>query len=288
MRPARLLSWLLAATVIAVPAQASDRLDATGFVDVGDRLADVLTTSGLAFTTLQIGRAATESGARLAGLSRPRSAQVDDSACAGGGSVRVETTDADGDGALSVGDRIATEFRRCAMDSGVVSGRSAFVVAVHRFEGRVELTELEFQFDELGTDDLRWTGAARVSLRTDLLRGTERYGVQYRDLAVLRHGRPMRWGFHLELTMPPIGEQVARLDGPITLGGLRLDLKQHEPFVIARDGAPRSGVVEATDPRGARLQLEAGRRRYAYRWFAPGNRGERADAVSTSRPHGAP
>ena len=127
-----------------------------------------------------------------------------------------------------------------------------------------------------------------MTLRTDLLRGTERFVVHYQDLSVTRRQQPMRWSFTLDVVRPPIGEQVARLDGAIALSGLWLMLKQDEPFVIAPSGFPRSGLLLATDTRGARLHVEAGRWRYAYRYFAPGNQGERPDSASQSRTHGQP
>jgi cytidylate kinase len=73
----------------------------------------------------------------------------------------------------------------------------------------------------------------------------------------------------------------------MTVDGLPLRLRQDEPFVIAVDGHPVSGQVTASDKQGARLQIEALRRRYAYRFFRPSNDGETADAVSESKPYGS-
>lgn len=283
-----------AMAALAGTVHAADRLGVGNYVETADRLADLLTTSGLAFSTLVIGLSSDPghpAGMRLANVPRTppgQSTHVDESQCSGGGSVKTSMLDGDGDGALSAADRFVTHFERCVVDGGVVSGRSEFVVKAHRFEGSVEVTELDFRFHDLGTPELRWSGPARLTLRTDLIRGTERFVVHYDDLAVTRHQQPMRWSFRLDVVRPPIGEQVARLDGPITLGTMRLQLKQEEPFVIAPNGLPRSGLITATDRRGARLQLEAGRWRYAYRYFATGNGSERPDSTSHSRPHGRP
>ena len=179
-----------------------------------------------------------------------------------------------------------TIFASCAIDGRVISGRSEFTVASHRFERSTEITELDFRFTDLGSAELRWSGAARVQLRTDLLRGTEYYVVTYQDLAVTHGRRSMRWNFSLEMLRPPIGNQVASVNGAMTVDALALRIRQDEPFSIAADGLPRSGQLTATDPRGARLQVEATRRRYDYRWFRAANHGERPDAASHSQAYG--
>ena len=53
-----------------------------------------------------------------------------------------------------------------------------------------------------------------------------------------------------------------------------------------REGFPRSGQLTAHDRRGARLRVEAGRWRYAYRLFHAGNRSETPDSTSQSKPCG--
>jgi len=56
--------------------------------------------------------------------------------------------------------------------------------------------------------------------------------------------------------------------------------------VIGGDGHPRSGQVSASDKHGARLEIEALRRWYAYRLFRAGNVGVIPDAASQSKPYG--
>jgi hypothetical protein len=297
----RRVATVAVATAIAFagapsPARDSAGLGITNYVDVGDTLTDLLSTSGLAFSTMVIGAPS----ARDTTDARPVRASIRtapatpaapapfvvETACPAGGSVKATMTDTDGSGGLSTRDRFVTVFDACLVDGAVVTGRSEFVVAVHRFEGSVEITELDFRFTELGTADLRWSGPARVTLRHDLVRGTEHYVVHYRDLVVTRLKRPMTWNFTLDMVRPPIGEQVARLDGKLSLGELRLRLYQEEPFVIAASGFPRSGVMSAIDERGARLQIEAGRSRYAYRLYRAGHRGDIPDSTSQSKPYG--
>lgn len=286
---------LLLAGVLALAAhgglaaQDGSALTASNFVAVGDRLADVLLNSGLAFATMVHRTAGTDGAAprRVAFLPPAPPPQRSDSPCPDGGSVKVAMHDVDGNGSFSVHDRFVTDFESCRMDGSVVSGRSEFIVAAHRFDGHVEVTELEFRFKDLGTPELRWSGPARVVTRSDLRRGTEHHVVRYRALQVKRHGRSMVWSFALDIVRPPIGEQVARLDGALAIEGLRLQLRQDEPFVIAREGFPRAGQLSAQDPAGARIELEAGRRRYTYRFFRAGNTSDfRPDATSRSRRYG--
>lgn len=259
------------------------------FVDVADTLTDMVSNSGLAFTAVELlSGGTTPTRPRLASLnlaSTATTAQSFESACPGGGSVKMTTRDADNSGDLSTRDRFVTVFDACMLNGKLVTGRGEFIVASHRFEGHTEVTELEFRFKDLGSPELRWTGPAHVSLHSDLRRGTERYTVSYRDLVVTRDDRSMRWNFALELVRPPIGDQVASLHGAVTIGALHLRLRQDDPFVIAGDGFPHSGQMSATDETGARLQMEAARWRYVYRLFLAGNRGVLPDASSQSRPH---
>jgi len=55
---------------------------------------------------------------------------------------------------------------------------------------------------------------------------------------------------------------------------------------IGPDGHARSGYLTASDRQGARLQVEALRRWYAYRFFRARNPGERPDATAQSKPYG--
>lgn len=194
--------------------------------------------------------------------------------------------DADGSGELSTGDRFVTIFESCVIEGSVVTGRSEFVVVAHRFEDVVEFTDLDFVFKDLGTAELRWTGPAHVELRIDVRRGTERYLVTYRGLAVTHGQRSMRWNFNLDKVRSPIGNQVASVSGEMTIGDLRLHLRQDDLYAIPGDGFPRSGQLTASDGRGAQLQVEAERRPYAYRLFLAGNHSEVPDSTSQSKPYG--
>jgi len=149
----------------------------------------------------------------------------------------------------------------------------------------VEITELEFRFKDIGTAELRRTGPARVESRADLKRGSERYRVNYRDLAVVRGQRSARWNFSLDVVRSPVGNQAASVDGAMIIGDLRLRLQQDEPFAIPSDGLPRSGQPTASDERGARLEVGARRWRHAYRLFRAGNRSDVPDSASQSKPH---
>ena len=75
-------------------------------------------------------------------------------------------------------------------------------------------------------------------------------------------------------------------DGAMTLDTMRLQLHQDEPYVLTMRGFPNSGLLTASDLHGARLQVEAGPRRYAYRLYRAGNRGEVPDSASHSKPYG--
>ena len=272
-------------------AHAATGLTASNFVDVGDSVSEMLDTSGLSFSTMLMGSAAAPPSARAASfggrgaagtLGRPKTFERE---CPGGGTARIDVLDADAGGELSVGDSFKITFDSCMVEGSAITGRSEFVVAAHRFEGSSEVTELDFRFDGLGSTQMRWTGAARAALRSDLRRGTESYVVTYRDLAVTRGSHAMRWNFSVDMVRPPIGNQVAKVDGTMTVDGMLLRLRQDEPFVIAGDGHPRSGQVSASDTHGARLEIEARRRRYAYRFFRATNSGVKPDAASQSEPY---
>ncbi len=97
----------------------------------------------------------------------------------------------------------------------------------------------------------------------------------------------MRWNFSVDMVRPPIGDQVAKVDGTMTVDGLLLRMRQDDTFVIGGDGHPRSGQVTASDTNGARLEIEALRRRFAYRLFRPANAGVIPDATSQSKPYGS-
>ena len=276
-----------------VHARAATGLTTTNFVDVADSVSEILDTSGLAFSATLMGSAAVASprtasfGRHAADAPASPSPQTFKRTCPGGGSATIDVRDADAGGALSVGDSFKVTFDSCVLDGNAISGRSEFVVAGHRFEGTSEITELDFRFDALGSSRMRWTGAARAALRSDLQRGTESYVVTYRDLAVTRGPHTMRWSFSVDMVSPPIGAQVAKVDGTMSVDGIALRLRQDEPFVIGVDGHPRSGQVSASDRRGGRVEIEALRRWYAYRFFRAGNGGVAPDATSQSQTYGA-
>ena len=56
--------------------------------------------------------------------------------------------------------------------------------------------------------------------------------------------------------------------------------------MIAPGGKPRAGLLTATDADGDRLEVEAGRRLYRYRFFARGNRGDTPGSHRQSKSHG--
>jgi len=274
-------------------AGAAPGLTSANFVEIGDSVSQLLDTSGLAFSTMMMGSAGMLPSPRNASFSAPAAPtalarpQKFKRQCPGGGDVEITVLDSDAGGDLSVGDRFRIDFKSCGVEGDTVSGHSEFVVAAHRFEGMNEITELDFRFVALGSAQMRWTGTARAAWRSDLRRGTESYLVTYRDLAVTRGSHAMRWNFSVDMVRPPIGNQLASVKGAMTVDGLSLQLRQDEPFVIAADGHPRSGQLTASDKQGARLQIEALRRRYVYRLFRTGNDGDTADAASESKPFGS-
>lgn len=258
------------------------------FVDVGDTVVDMLDTSGLAFSTLVIGQA-DASPYRHAAYGAPAPLPLThpfESRCPGGGSITGSMRDGDASDDVSVQDRFVTVFHACRLDGGVVTGSSEFTVASHRFDGTTEITELDFVFKQLGTDTLRWSGPARVTLRSDSRTGSDHYVVLYRDLAVTRKGHPYRWNFTLEVKHPPLGDDTASINGSMSMRGMTLRLDQEEPFVMA-EGAAHDGRLVASDAQGSRLLIEADRGGYAYRLFLHGHRGDVPDAQSHSRPAAA-
>lgn len=283
----------LALGLCVAHAHAATGLTTTNFVDVADSVSEMLDTSGLAFSTMLMGSAALPPSARAASfggrgvagtLAKP---QTFKRPCPGGGTARIDVLDADAGGELSIGDSFKINFESCVLEGSAISGRSEFVVAGHRFEGTSEVTELDFRFEALGSLHMRWTGSARAALRSDLHRGTESYVVTYHDLAVTRGSHAMRWNFSVDMVRPPIGYQVAKVAGTMTVDGMALRLRQDDPFVIGLDGHPRSGQVSASDRHGAHLEIEARRRWYAYRLFRASNTGVIPDAASQSKPYGA-
>jgi hypothetical protein len=277
-----------ALTFCTTHVEASPGLSLANFKEVGDGITDMLNTSGLTFAVLDAGAAATR-------VARPRQASIGaraadeapavESPCPGGGSVSVTRIDTDASGDLSTGDRFASVFNACAVDGGVMTGRSSFVVSAYRVDGSAEVVEFDFNCEDLGTDDLRWTGLAHLVLRSDLKRGTEHYRVTYRDLAVTRGTRRMRWNFSLDVIRPPIGSGVAGVDGEASIDEVHLTLRQDEVFVVSDSGLPGAGQLTAYDDHGARLQVQAGRRRYAYRLFLPANSSNVPDVAAPGRPY---
>jgi hypothetical protein len=287
MKPAFAAAWVLACTTVMAAQPDPTALSDANFVDTGDALADIVSQSSLALSTLSIWSAGMDgAGPMRASLqlkSRADTTHRFKLPCPGGGEVIGTIRDADGSGDLSHHDTFITEFDQCQVDSQPMTGRGEFTVAVHRFDGHLEITELDFRFDAMGTPALRWTGNAHLTLRSDLRRGTDVYAVRYQDLAVQREGRDMRWNFTLELVRPPIGDTVAALNGPLAIGPMPLRLRQDWRFVMRPQGTPRDGQLTATDTHGARLEVEAGRRNYAYRLYRSGNTGWMPDASSQSR-----
>jgi hypothetical protein len=284
------LAAVLAGLISAAPAIAAPGLDSTNFVDVGDSVTDMLDTNALSFATMMMmGSAAVGTAPPRHAVFRPPNAaaapRIFTSPCPNGGQLRTTVVDADADGELSAGDRFVTQFESCAIAGDVMTGRSEFVVAAHRFEGHTEITELAFHFKDLGSAAMRWNGAARAALRSDLQRSTESFTATYLDLAVSRGPHRMRWSFSLDVVRPPFGNALATLAGAMRIDGVPLRLRQDEPFALAGDGFPREGQLTLSDDQGASLQVEAGRRRYTYRLYRAGR--EKPDVVSESRPYGA-
>lgn len=287
MRRRRGLALAAALALAPLARAAAPGIVPANFVEVGDTVVDMLDACGIALSSWVMSGAPL-AGPHLAAYGAPRGVpqrEPFEAACPGGGSIRGHFADRDASGDLSARDRFVTVFDACRVDGEVVTGSSDFVVAAVRDDGPDEVIEMEFRFHDLGSAAMRWSGPAGIVLRTDRRTGAERYVVSYRDLLVRRGERSYRLGVRFEARVPPLGDLTARVDGPMWIGALALKLTQDEPFVMAPGGPPRSGLLTATDARGARLQVEAGRWRYAYRFFERGNAGFVPDSMSQSEPH---
>jgi hypothetical protein len=287
------LAYVLAPVAAASAHGLGPFLDTRNFVEVGDAIVDLLDASGVTLAAVTIGSsgAAAAAVAQTASLrpARPRlEPRAQESACPGGGRVRVTAFDADGSEDLSPGDRVASVFEQCAIDGSVIRGRSEFVVRARRLEGKTQATELDFEFADFGTAHLHWSGRAHLRLVTTLPYRGEHYRVSYSDLRVQLGERAMRWDFVLDVLLPPIGGPTVSFDGPVAIDALRLRFHQDEAFAVAERGWPRSGRLTAADERGARLQLEAEGEHYAYRLYGAGTDEGPPEAVSQSRPWDAP
>ena len=281
------VALLLAATLAGGTASAAG-LAPANYVEVGDTIVDMLDTSVLAFSTMLMSRADAPRPVLASFVATPAHTQSFSMPCPGGGSVSSSMVDRDASGDVSVRDRFVTVFHACRIDAETLTGSSEFVIAANRTLNGVETTELEFRFRHLGSDAMRWNGTARAVLRSDLKNGAERYTVTYQDTAVTRGARAMRWCFTLATQHPPLGDHTAQIDGSLTLEHELVQMVQNDPFVIAPGGKPRAGLLTATDADGDRLEVEAGRRLYRYRYYARGNRGDTPDSHSQSKPHGEP
>ena len=281
------VALLLAATLAGGTASAAG-LAPANYVEVGDTIVDMLDTSVLAFSTMLMSRADAPRPVLASFVATPAHTQSFSMPCPGGGSVSSSMVDRDASGDVSVRDRFVTVFHACRIDAETLTGSSEFVIAANRTLNGVETTELEFRFRHLGSDAMRWNGTARAVLRSDLKNGAERYTVTYQDTAVTRGARAMRWCFTLATQHPPLGDHTAQIDGSLTLEHELVQMVQNDPFVIAPGGKPRAGLLTATDVDGDRLEVEAGRRLYRYRYYARGNRGDTPDSHSQSKPHGEP
>jgi hypothetical protein len=270
--------------VLATTASAAAGLTPENYVDAGDTIVEMLDTSALAFSTMLLGLNDTPHVWSAAFAPGTAPAQTFTTPCPGGGSISGRTVDRDASGDVSVQDWSVTSFNACRIADETFTGRSEFVITAHRLETVSEITELEFRFHHLGSDVIRWTGAARATLKVDRRTGAEQYAVTYEDMRVTRGVHSYRWNFTLEMQRPPLGDRSARIDGTMTLEGEPLRLVQDDPFVIAPAGKPRSGQLTASDAQGDRLQVEAGARRYRYRFYARGNHGEVPNASSLSKP----
>ena len=281
------VALLLAATLGGGTASAAG-LTPTNYVEVGDTIVDMLDTRVLAFSTLLMSRADAPRPVLASVVALSKRTQSFTTPCPGGGSVSSSMVDRDASGDVSVHDRFVTVFHACRIDDSTLTGSSEFVIAANRTLNGVETTELEFHFRHLGSAAMRWDGTARAVLRSDLKNGAERYTVTYQDTAVTRGARAMRWCFTLATQHPPLGDHTAQIDGSLTLEHELVQMVQNDPFVIAPGGKPRAGLLTATDVDGDRLEVEAGRRLYRYRYYARGNRGDTPDSHSQSKPHGEP
>lgn len=282
------VALLLAATLAAAGTASAAGLTPTSYVEVGDTIVDMLDTSVLAFSTLLMSRADAPRPVLASVGALPKRTQSFTTPCPGGGSVSSSMVDRDASGDVSVHDRFVTVFHACRIDDETLTGGSEFVIATNRTLNGVETTQIEFRFRRLGSDAMRWNGTARAVLRSDLKNGAEQYTVTYQDMDVTRGARAMRWRFTLATQHPPLGDPTARIDGSLMLEHELVQMVQNDPFVIAPGGRPRTGLLTATDADGDRLEVEAGRRLYRYRYYARGNPGDAPDSHSQSKPHGEP
>ena len=281
------VALLVAATLAAGTASAAG-LTPANYVEVGDTIVDMLDTSVLAFSTMLMSQADATRPVLASYVVTAAHTQSFSMSCPGGGTIGSSMADRDASGDVSVRDRFVTVFHACRIDNETLTGSSEFVIAANRTLNGVETTELEFRFRHLGSDAMRWDGTARAVLRSDLKSGAEQYTVTYQDMAVARGARAMRWRFTLATQHPPLGDHTARIDGSLTLEHELVQMVQNDPFVIAPGGKPRAGLLTATDADGDRLEVEAGRLLYRYRYYARGNRGDTPDSQSQSKPHGEP
>ena len=289
IRACRCAAVVLAITsAIASAAASAAGLAPANYVEVGDTIVDMLDTSVLAFSTMLLGQINAPRPVLATFTPERARSQSFSTPCPGGGSVSTRIADRDASGDVSVRDRFVTVFHACRIDNETLSGSSEFVIAADRTLNGVETTELEFRFHHLGSDTMRWNGAARAVLRSDLKSGAEQYAVAYQDLAVTRGARAMRWNFTLETQHPPLGDHTAQINGSLMLDRAIVRMVQNDPFVVAPGGKPRAGLLTATDAKGDRLEVEAGRRVYRYRFYASGKRGDAPDSSSQSKPHGGP
>ncbi len=267
-------------------------LSRSNFVGVADGMVDMLDTSGLAYASMLLGAADRTLSSRPVAPSLKPSFGAERHAtttpCPQGGFVKLAMLDADESGDISVRDSFTLAFHACRIGRETIEGGSDFIVTAHRFEGPNEITQLLFHFRGLGTSSRKWTGAASATLRSDLLRGTESYEIGYRDLVVDTPGHRMRWNFTLGSVQPPIGSFLVTVRGRLQFDDMALRLEQDEPFTVEQGPYPVAGLLSAIDRRGAHVELEAGRRRFTYRFYTAANRGVVPDASSFSASHPAP
>ena len=280
------VALLFAATLTATGNALAAGLTPANYVEIGDTIVDMLDTSVLAFSTMLMSRADAPRPGLASFVVTAAHTQSFSMPCPGGGTTTSSMVDRDASGDVSVRDRFVTIFHACRIDDETLTGSSEFVIAANRTLNGVETTELEFRFRQFGSDAMRWNGAARAMLRSDLKNGAEQYTVTYQDMAVTRGARAMRWRFTLATHHPPLGDHTAQIDGSLMLEHELVQIVQNDPFVISPGGKPRMGLLTATDTDGDRLEVEAGRRLYRYRYYARGNRGDTPDSHSHSKPHG--
>jgi hypothetical protein len=278
----RAIKTMMAALAAALSgaAAAAGGLTPGNFVEVGDTIVDMLDTSALAYSTMQLGVAEIVRPSRVSAGVPTESFSTP---CPGGGSISGSIADRDASGDVSVQDRFVTVFKSCRIDDELVTGSSEFTITSYRVENEREITELAFRFHHLGSDAMRWTGPATAVLSVNRKTGSERYAVSYQNLLVTRGSVSTHWNLTLETRRPPLGDQTTQISGSMTLDHAVLHLLQGEVFVVAPGGRPRSGRLTATDADGDRLEVEADGRRYRYRFFDHGNRGDTPDARSQSK-----